>query len=77
MTVTAELAAADSVAVMVRLLVPTLPSMMLGLDGDRLMAGGSASSLVMVAVVLMLLAWSAKTAPDAEDRVNPKNSLPS
>ena len=76
MTVTAELAAADSVAVMVRLLVPALPSVMLGYDGDRLMTGsGLTSSSMMVAQVLELEAWSANTAPDAEDSVMLKLSL--
>ena len=54
MTVTTELAEADRVAVRVRLLVPSLPSVMLGLDGDRLMTGSRlASSSMMVTVVGM------------------------
>ena len=73
---TAELAAADSVAVRVRLLVPALPSVMLGYDGDRLMMGsGLTSSSMMVAVVLMLVAKLLNIAPEAEDRVTLKLSL--
>jgi hypothetical protein len=44
-------AAAESVAVIVRLLVPALPSVIFGYDGDRLMMGSKlTSSSIMVAV---------------------------
>ena len=75
MTVTSELAADDSVAVMVRLLVPALPSVILGFDGDRPMIAKGASSLVMVAIVWMPVAKLLKFAPEAEGSATIKLSL--